>query len=206
MVVCGLSTLERSRGLEQRQPGGGRRARTNAAHPCPAAPAPGGQQREQEPADAGRDCRQPGRVQEQLRIPGVAPRLRGGQGGQGAVACARWAGKALGACGLDCGQRGCPRRDRRAARRAQPAPARMLASSRTAPPALQPQGAAGGIKASAKTYRELRDNLGEGLRFYTGLQVAGSGLHAAVGGGGCARSGGVGWWVRAAASRRGALI
>lgn len=33
------------------------------------------------------------------------------------------------------------------------------------------QNAAAGIKASARTYKELRDNLGEGLRFYMGLQA-----------------------------------
>ena len=41
------------------------------------------------------------------------------------------------------------------------------------PPACpRQQGACSGIKASARTYRELRDNLGEGLRFYMGLQEA----------------------------------
>ncbi|EFN58134.1 hypothetical protein CHLNCDRAFT_141882 [Chlorella variabilis] len=34
------------------------------------------------------------------------------------------------------------------------------------------EGAAGGIKAGIKSYKELRDNLGEGLRFYMGLQEA----------------------------------
>lgn len=33
------------------------------------------------------------------------------------------------------------------------------------------QGAASGVRTSARTYKELRDNLGEGLRFYMGLQV-----------------------------------
>ncbi|KAL4858651.1 Vacuolar-sorting protein [Chlorella vulgaris] len=34
------------------------------------------------------------------------------------------------------------------------------------------EGAASGVKASIKMYKELRDNLGEGLRFYMGLQEA----------------------------------
>ncbi|KAL4420092.1 hypothetical protein ABPG77_000573 [Micractinium sp. CCAP 211/92] len=34
------------------------------------------------------------------------------------------------------------------------------------------ESAAAGIKASARTYKDLRDNLGEGLRFYMGLQEA----------------------------------
>ena len=40
------------------------------------------------------------------------------------------------------------------------------------PACLPAQGSCTGIKASARTYRELRDNLGEGLRFYMGLQEA----------------------------------
>ena len=42
-----------------------------------------------------------------------------------------------------------------------------------APPTPTPQGACTGIKAAARTYKDLRDNLGEGLRFYMGLQVGG---------------------------------
>ncbi|KAI7841696.1 hypothetical protein COHA_004563 [Chlorella ohadii] len=34
------------------------------------------------------------------------------------------------------------------------------------------EGAASGVRASARTYKDLRDNLGEGLRFYMGLQDA----------------------------------
>ena len=40
------------------------------------------------------------------------------------------------------------------------------------PAAAAPQGSASGLRASARTYGELRDNLGEGLRFYQGLQEA----------------------------------
>lgn len=37
------------------------------------------------------------------------------------------------------------------------------------------QAASAGIRASIKGYKDLRDNLGEGLRFYMGLQVGAGG-------------------------------
>jgi hypothetical protein len=49
-----------------------------------------------------------------------------------------------------------------------------------APPPPPLQSASSGIRASIKGYKDLRDNLGEGLRFYMGLQV---GRLAGVGGG-----------------------
>lgn len=43
------------------------------------------------------------------------------------------------------------------------------------------EGAASGIRSSARTYKDLRDNLGEGLRFYMGLQDAIKTLRQQVG-------------------------